>query len=51
MQAGIVAVYVIAAALALFGQRWPAITAFAVALLLSGYLLHHHMTDPLAIAL
>lgn len=51
MQAGIVAVYAVATALALLGQRWPAIIAFGVALLLSGYWLHHHMTDPLAITL
>ena len=51
MQAGIIAVYAIAIVLALSGQRWPAIVAFGVALLLSGHWLHHHMTDPLAVAL
>lgn len=51
MQAGIIAVYVIAIVLALLGQRWPAIIAFGVALAVSGHWLHHHMTDPLAIAL
>ena len=51
MQAGIIAVYVTAIALALFGHRWPAIVVFVVALAISGHWLHHHMTDSLAIAL
>ena len=51
MQAGIVAVYVIAIILALFGRRWPAILAFLAGVGFSAYWLMHHMTDPLAIAL
>ena len=51
MQAGIVAVYVVAILLALFGRRWPAITAFLAGVALSAYWLNHHMTDALAIAL
>jgi len=51
MQAGIVAVYVVATVLALLGRRWPAIVAFIAAILVSAYWLNHHMTDPLAVAL
>ena len=51
MQAGIVAVYVIGIALALFGRRWPAIVAFLAGCVLSAYWLNHHMTDALPIAL
>ncbi len=51
MQAGIVAVYLVAIALAIAGRRRPAVVVFLGALLLSVYWLHHHMTDPLALAL
>ena len=51
MQAGIVAVYVIAIVLAMLGHRWPAVVVFVAALAVSGYWLDHLMTDRLAIAL
>lgn len=51
MQAGIIAVLVVAIALAMLGRRWPAILVFLTGVGLSAYWLLHHMTDPLAIAL
>lgn len=51
MQAGIIAIYVAAIALALFGRRGPAIVVFLAALVVSTWWLRHHMTDALAIAL
>ena len=51
MQAGIIAVYALAIALALYGRRTPAIVVFLAALVVSTWWLRHHMTDALAIAL
>jgi hypothetical protein len=51
MQAGIIAVYVLAIVLALTGRRGPAIVVSLAGLVVSAYWLHHHMTDALAIAL